>query len=126
MTTYHYNFTAASRTSSIVGTVSVVAGVASLFTGGLSTLFAGIGVIAGVAASSTDLMSAFAGARAGQPTSKRRLFTTLGNTVLSLATLGVSAKAEGLITHIATGVGAAGAVYGLEQQISNVATVKKS
>ena len=128
-----YHYTAAARTATVLSALSVVAGIASFFTFGLSAVAAaglqaaaaGISAAAGIAAGVTSSASAIAASKSGQKVSKLSLLSTLGITALSIATLGVSSKVTGvmgLVNKGLAGVGAAGAIYGAEEQIRSVAT----
>lgn len=128
-----YHYTAAARTATVLSALSVVAGIASFFTFGLSAVAAaglqaaaaGISAAAGIAAGVTSSASAIAASKSGQKVSKLSLLSTLGMTALSVATLGVSSKVTGvmgLVNKGLAGVGAAGAIYGAEEQIRSVAT----
>jgi hypothetical protein len=74
-----YHYTAAARTATVLSALSVVAGIASFFTFGLSAVAAaglqaaaaGISATAGIAAGITSSASAIAASKSGQKVSKR-------------------------------------------------------
>lgn len=124
------NKTKASHVASGLTTASialgVLAGIGSFFTGGASlglygTYLAATATVLGGLSAATGVAASAAGIAASR--NKGQLGTSIGFGLLSIATFGVSNKASTAVKalgRVAGVVGAAGAVYGVEQEIQGI------